>query len=351
MLVALLVAAGVCAVGSLAVGGVCVSLSHGHRRRTHRDRPRRRGHPPRRRRPGRPTALRRARGVGGPAGRVLQAIRPAGPRQRDHAWPTASWSPRARAAGRTGASPARSSRRPPSTGPGPATTASAGPPSATSTSACAMRTPSTWRCSASPASSASSSCSRPLGAVVICRRRRASPPAAVPTRARSRYHLPRQRPVALHLAGDWAWQMPAVVLPAVALGAAALAASAVERRCGPTGPRFLLVAAGLAVVAILVLGPDRRRLAPRHASPSRPRRGDLHGALRMTVTRAASDMAPQNPEALPAGGESARRPAAAAACRTPPSRGPCRPPRGSGPFPPTGPRPSCAAAMPRPPGP
>ena len=39
--------------------------------------------------------------------------------------------------------------------------------------------------------------------------------------------------VALHLAGDWAWQMPAVVLPAVALGAAALAASAIERGAAP----------------------------------------------------------------------------------------------------------------------
>ena len=134
----------------------------------------------------------------------------------------------------------------------------------------------------------------PLGAVVI----------AVGSALRRRPPFPLARDlgiaiaacgtVALHLAGDWAWQMPAVVIPAVALGAAAIAASAVERGVPPTGPRIIPVAiAAVSAVAILtisspVAGAFRLADAREHAL-----RGDLPGALR--IARDAGDVDPQSP--------------------------------------------------------
>lgn len=102
--------------------------------------------------------------------------------------------------------------------------------------------------------------------------------------------------VALHVAGDWGWQMPAVVLPAIVLGAAALTASRTDLRPSPAAgraPRWAI--AGLSVVAILLLaGPiaasGRLDVARRHAAS-----GDLTGAL--SRARSAVSLDPQSAEA------------------------------------------------------
>jgi hypothetical protein len=86
--------------------------------------------------------------------------------------------------------------------------------------------------------------------------------------------------VALHLAGDWAWQMPAVTLPAIALGAAAIAASA-----GPAAPPWraprpaswaiaVACVAGILMIAGPVASSARLTSARAHAAS-----GDLTAAL------------------------------------------------------------------------
>lgn len=102
--------------------------------------------------------------------------------------------------------------------------------------------------------------------------------------------------VALHLAGDWAWQMPAAVLPAVALGAAAIAASAAHRgRDGrPRRPVAWSIAAASVVALLLVAGPvasSARVDGARDLAAS----GDLTGAL--DAAREAAALQPQSAEA------------------------------------------------------
>jgi len=101
--------------------------------------------------------------------------------------------------------------------------------------------------------------------------------------------------IGLHAAGDWDWQLPAIVLPAIALGAGAIKVMALHRGAGPAG---LATRAGLAAVAVvgilLVAGPtmaaddlnDARDLA---------REGDLAGAL--DRSRDASRLSPQDASA------------------------------------------------------
>ncbi len=100
--------------------------------------------------------------------------------------------------------------------------------------------------------------------------------------------------VALHLAGDWGWQMPAVILPAVALGAAATAASARHLHPDRTAPRAVgwAIAAVALVGVILSFGPvasaERLQTARERASA-----GDLTGALE--AADQAADLDPQSP--------------------------------------------------------
>ena len=62
--------------------------------------------------------------------------------------------------------------------------------------------------------------------------------------------------MALHAAGDWDWQLPAIVLPAVALGAGVL--KVLDRTHGapaaPTGVRWAVAAAAVAAI-VMVVGP------------------------------------------------------------------------------------------------
>ncbi len=103
--------------------------------------------------------------------------------------------------------------------------------------------------------------------------------------------------IALHMAGDWDWQLPAVVLPAVALGAAAVRAATLrldgeESPAAIPRPAAWIVSVPAVLLALLVIGPalsagdldESRRLAAR---------GDLVQAL--DVARRAADRDPQSP--------------------------------------------------------
>ncbi len=85
--------------------------------------------------------------------------------------------------------------------------------------------------------------------------------------------------VAIHMAGDWDWQLPAVVLPAIVLGAAALRAAelgSARRMAGPTSRAAVavLALAGIALVSFPVAAALVREQAAKLA-----RDGDLVGAL------------------------------------------------------------------------
>ncbi|WP_217921314.1 tetratricopeptide repeat protein [Miltoncostaea oceani] len=103
--------------------------------------------------------------------------------------------------------------------------------------------------------------------------------------------------VLVHLAGDWAWQMPAVVLPAVVLGAAALAAATTDASAARVLPRPVawsmaaVALAALLVVAGVVGGAERLDEARSQAA-----RGDLATALESA--RRAQDLDPQGPAAI-----------------------------------------------------
>ena len=100
--------------------------------------------------------------------------------------------------------------------------------------------------------------------------------------------------VALHLGGDWGWQMPAVVLPAMVIGAAAIAASAIH--LGRDRPAARPVSWAVAVVALigvlLTFGPvaSAQRL---RSGQDMAARGDLAGAL--TAANQAASLDPQSP--------------------------------------------------------
>lgn len=102
--------------------------------------------------------------------------------------------------------------------------------------------------------------------------------------------------VALHLAGDWGWQMPAVVLPAIALGAAAIVASARHLGRDRPAPRAVpwAVAAAAIVGVILAFGPvaSSERL---QTGRDRATAGDLTGALE--AADQAADLDPQSAQA------------------------------------------------------
>ncbi len=100
--------------------------------------------------------------------------------------------------------------------------------------------------------------------------------------------------VALHLAGDWGWQMPAVVLPAIALGAAAIVAGAHHLgrdRPAPAWVPWTVAAVALAGV-VLTFGPvaSAERL---ESARDRAAAGDLTGAL--AAADQAADLDPQSP--------------------------------------------------------
>ncbi|MGD9570403.1 MAG: O-antigen ligase family protein [Thermoleophilia bacterium] len=100
--------------------------------------------------------------------------------------------------------------------------------------------------------------------------------------------------IALHMMGDWDWQLPAVVLPAIVLGTAAMRAAlhdlGTPRDIGPVAAWSISLPA--VVLLLLVIGPalsagtldDARRLAAA---------GDLSGALAEARTAARQD--PQSP--------------------------------------------------------
>ncbi len=101
--------------------------------------------------------------------------------------------------------------------------------------------------------------------------------------------------VALHLAGDWGWQMPAVILPAVALGAAAIAACARQpgrQRAAPPWLPWTVAALALAGI-VLAFGPvaSAERL---QTARDRAAAGDLAGAL--AAADQAADLDPQGPQ-------------------------------------------------------
>ena len=98
--------------------------------------------------------------------------------------------------------------------------------------------------------------------------------------------------VALHAAGDWDWQLPAIVLPAVALGAGALKVMSPGR----DGVHAAAVRWGIAAAAILaivmVAGPTLSGTALSDARDSASR-GDL--AIALSRARDAARLAPQDP--------------------------------------------------------
>ncbi|HMO00713.1 MAG TPA: O-antigen ligase family protein [Miltoncostaeaceae bacterium] len=101
--------------------------------------------------------------------------------------------------------------------------------------------------------------------------------------------------IAFHLAGDWAWQMPAVVLPGLVLGAAAISAS---RGSPTTSRRNVLVAWALAAVAvagIVVLAGPVSAADRLDEARGAARGGDLVHAL--DIARDAVRVDPQNADA------------------------------------------------------
>ncbi len=102
--------------------------------------------------------------------------------------------------------------------------------------------------------------------------------------------------VALHLAGDWGWQMPAVILPAIALGAAAIVASARHLGRDRVAPRAVpwAVAAVALIGVALTFGPvaSAERL---QTGRDRAAAGDLTGAL--AAADQAAELDPQSPQA------------------------------------------------------
>jgi hypothetical protein len=102
--------------------------------------------------------------------------------------------------------------------------------------------------------------------------------------------------VAVHLLGDWAWQMPAVVIPAVVLGAAALRTAVAERagdRPAPAWGRWAVAAAAVGAL-LVVAGPTasaHREGAARDAAAA----GRLTDALALADDAVRLD--PQDPAA------------------------------------------------------
>lgn len=88
--------------------------------------------------------------------------------------------------------------------------------------------------------------------------------------------------VGLHMAGDWDWQLPAVVLPVVVLAAAALRAAARAEAPEPApepGPWAGAAVAVPALVAILVVVPPTLAARDLDDARSAARAGDLPAAL------------------------------------------------------------------------
>lgn len=102
--------------------------------------------------------------------------------------------------------------------------------------------------------------------------------------------------VALHLAGDWAWQMPAVVIPALVLGAAAISASARVRGRDRRPARAVARAiAATSIVALLLVAWPVASATRADDARAMARAGDLTGAL--AEARDAVSLDPQSPDA------------------------------------------------------
>ena len=156
---------------------------------------------------------------------------------------------------------------------------------------------STSRSSARRAWSACCSSCRPwprwLVALALFVRRRPRDPTLAPSPSPHR----RPRSSALHAAGDWDWQMPAIILPAVALAAGTLKVMSLRdpaatrpARC-PRGSRSVSRPASRSSSSR-----DRLVSANALAEPEgpRPRTGDLPDAL--ARARSAARLSPQDPE-------------------------------------------------------
>ena len=106
--------------------------------------------------------------------------------------------------------------------------------------------------------------------------------------------------LALHMAGDWDWQLPAVVIPAVVLGGAAIRASAETGVDAPEdgfdrGPFTRLAIATVALLGVLVLAGPTLSARAVDAARAEARGGDLVAAL--AQARSAVERDPSNPSA------------------------------------------------------
>lgn len=100
--------------------------------------------------------------------------------------------------------------------------------------------------------------------------------------------------IALHAAGDWDWQLPAVMIPALLLGGVVLAVAADTQRRGRPAGLWAPVAAGVAaVLAVLLLAGPMRSQGLVDDAKAQARAGDLAAAL--ATARDASDADPSAP--------------------------------------------------------
>ncbi len=138
----------------------------------------------------------------------------------------------------------------------------------------------------------------PIGAVVAAvalARRRGAPPEVLRDLGVA---LAAGAVLALHMAGDWDWQLPAVTLPAIVVGAGALKAAHLSARPSPASIHVAARAA-IAVVAVAgvwcVTGPLASDVVVRDARDAAAS-GDLGTAL--SRAREAHDLNPRDPEPL-----------------------------------------------------
>ena len=100
--------------------------------------------------------------------------------------------------------------------------------------------------------------------------------------------------VGIHAAGDWDWQLPAIVLPAMALAAGALKVASLGDRISPpasAGTRGTL-AVGAILASVMVAGPTASASALTDAH-DRASHGELQSALERA--EAAARLSPQDP--------------------------------------------------------
>jgi hypothetical protein len=101
--------------------------------------------------------------------------------------------------------------------------------------------------------------------------------------------------IALHAAGDWDWQLPAIVLPALALGAGAIKVMALERGAGPAGPATRVGLVTVAVLGILLVAGPTMAADDINDARDLARGGNLAAAL--DRARDAGRLSPQDASA------------------------------------------------------